>query len=215
MRVPATCIDAQALEARNVSSAPAAVVEQVRGRTHYRSTSACFAGMESADRPRAVRWGLLNNSFVLAALFAARQPSWSGAFSTMGPSCPGLSGSLPGVAPVTIIGQRHIICGMSVLEARLCDRRHVLLAAADTAVMDDGMMSTAIGARIRSMRQAAGLTQQELADRIGTSQPAVARLESGRCAATVNTLVKVSQALDCQLSIVFAKKCVLPEGVQG
>ena len=47
-----------------------------------------------------------------------------------------------------------------------------------------------IGARI-----AAGLTQKELAERIGATQPAIARLERGERLPTVETLYRLAKAL--------------------
>lgn len=46
------------------------------------------------------------------------------------------------------------------------------------------------GQLIREARRRAGLTQAELAARLGTSQPAVARWESGRVSPTVDTLAR-------------------------
>ena len=43
-------------------------------------------------------------------------------------------------------------------------------------------------------RTAAGLSQQELAERMGTTQPFVARLESGRNLPSLRTLLKVAKA---------------------
>jgi transcriptional regulator with XRE-family HTH domain len=48
-----------------------------------------------------------------------------------------------------------------------------------------------IGARI-----AAGLTQQELADRMGMKQPQLARLESATNLPSLETLQRLAQALD-------------------
>jgi ribosome-binding protein aMBF1 (putative translation factor) len=45
-----------------------------------------------------------------------------------------------------------------------------------------------------------GLTQAELAQKIGTKQSAIARLESGTYNPTVNFLSKVAVALDAKLS---------------
>jgi DNA-binding XRE family transcriptional regulator len=52
-------------------------------------------------------------------------------------------------------------------------------------------------------RAAQGLTQAELAKRIGTTQSAVARLENGRGkhSPSLATLAKYAQALGCQLQV--------------
>jgi ribosome-binding protein aMBF1 (putative translation factor) len=53
-------------------------------------------------------------------------------------------------------------------------------------------------------RETAGLTQAELAERIGTKQPALSRLERGGFrTATVETLNKIARALDAELIIRF------------
>ena len=53
-----------------------------------------------------------------------------------------------------------------------------------------------IGARI-----AAGLTQKQVAERIGTSQAAIARLESRTSLPTVETLYRLAQALGLDFAI--------------
>jgi transcriptional regulator with XRE-family HTH domain len=52
-------------------------------------------------------------------------------------------------------------------------------------------------------RHAQGLTQAQLAEKIGTSQSAVARMESGRGAhsPSLATLTKYAQALGCKLEL--------------
>ena len=54
-------------------------------------------------------------------------------------------------------------------------------------------------------RQQAGLTQAEVAERMGTKAPAVARLESGggnkRHSPSIATLRKYAEAVGCQLEI--------------
>jgi ribosome-binding protein aMBF1 (putative translation factor) len=51
-------------------------------------------------------------------------------------------------------------------------------------------------------REMAGLTQAELAERIGTKQPALSRLERGGFkTATVETLTKIAHALNTELII--------------
>ena len=53
-------------------------------------------------------------------------------------------------------------------------------------------------------REEAGLTQEELARRIGTKQPALSRLERGGFQkAKIETLVKIANALNVKLTIQF------------
>lgn len=56
-------------------------------------------------------------------------------------------------------------------------------------------------------REKAGLTQAELAQKIGTKQPALSRLERGAFKkATVETLKKIADALDMQLVVKLQNK---------
>ena len=52
-------------------------------------------------------------------------------------------------------------------------------------------------------RNRAGLTQQELARRMGTTQPVVARLESGRVRPSMRTLERLAKATGSRLLIRF------------
>lgn len=60
------------------------------------------------------------------------------------------------------------------------------------------LASAIIGARAR-----AGLSQAELASRIGTSQSTIARLESGRAMPTTRTLEKIAAATASRLRVVL------------
>jgi transcriptional regulator with XRE-family HTH domain len=55
------------------------------------------------------------------------------------------------------------------------------------------------GARLRELRNAAGLTQRELAKRSGTSSAAISNFEAGNNAPTLGTLVRLAEALECQV----------------
>jgi ribosome-binding protein aMBF1 (putative translation factor) len=55
-------------------------------------------------------------------------------------------------------------------------------------------------------RNCAGLTQQELAKRMGTTQPAVARLESGRTRPSIRTLERLAEATGSRLVIGFERR---------
>lgn len=57
---------------------------------------------------------------------------------------------------------------------------------------------------IRNLREASGLSQAELARRIGSTQPAVARLEAGGVAPTIETLERVAAALGLRLAVSFS-----------
>jgi ribosome-binding protein aMBF1 (putative translation factor) len=55
--------------------------------------------------------------------------------------------------------------------------------------------------RVRLAREKLGITQAELADRIGSTQPAVARLEAGGVSPSLDTLRKIADALGFELVV--------------
>ena len=56
---------------------------------------------------------------------------------------------------------------------------------------------------IRTLREKRGLSQRELAERLGTTQSAIARLEAGNVSPSLPTLDKVAAALGVELVISF------------
>jgi transcriptional regulator with XRE-family HTH domain len=58
-----------------------------------------------------------------------------------------------------------------------------------------------LGERIRVLREANGISQAELARRIGSTQPSIARLEAGRVSPTLETLDRVAAALGAELVV--------------
>lgn len=58
-----------------------------------------------------------------------------------------------------------------------------------------------VGETIRAARETAGVSQRQLAKRMGTSQAAIARLEAGGVAATLTTLQRVATALHLDISV--------------
>ncbi len=56
---------------------------------------------------------------------------------------------------------------------------------------------------LRKTRERQGLTQQELARRLGRPQSMVARWESGEHEFTLGTLARLAEALDCPLTVRF------------
>ena len=58
------------------------------------------------------------------------------------------------------------------------------------------LLSSMINARLRQ-----GLTQQHLADKLNMPQSVIGRIESGKGNPSLNTLLKIAQALDTNLSM--------------
>jgi predicted transcriptional regulator len=56
-------------------------------------------------------------------------------------------------------------------------------------------------AELAARRRAAGLSQAAVADRMGTSQPAVARLEAGVVDARLSTLERYAEAVGGRLEV--------------
>jgi len=67
----------------------------------------------------------------------------------------------------------------------------------------DAQESLALGIRVRTERERRGITQSELAERMGTTQPSVARLEAGGVSPSLGTLHRVAGALGLELVIDF------------
>lgn len=59
----------------------------------------------------------------------------------------------------------------------------------------------AVGAEVLRARNAAGLTQAELAARMDTTLEGVAALEAGRRAPSVDFLVRIADACDARLTV--------------
>ena len=58
---------------------------------------------------------------------------------------------------------------------------------------------TGFGVKLRALRLAAGLTQQELADRVGTNTVGLSRLENGAVLPSWDTAVRIAAALGVSL----------------
>ncbi len=61
-----------------------------------------------------------------------------------------------------------------------------------------------LGARLKSLRQAAGLTQAELARRTGIHRPNIARVEAGRHTPSLDTLTRLAAAIGVTTTTIFA-----------
>jgi transcriptional regulator with XRE-family HTH domain len=64
-----------------------------------------------------------------------------------------------------------------------------------------------IARAVIAARKRAGLTQTELAQRMGTTQPAVTRMESGKVQPSLRTLRRVAEATGSKLTIRLEPSC--------
>ena len=66
--------------------------------------------------------------------------------------------------------------------------------------MDKKALSNAFGAVLRQIRNEKGLTQDDLADRLGINSPYISRLESGQKHPSLEMIWKIAKALGIQAS---------------
>jgi transcriptional regulator with XRE-family HTH domain len=66
---------------------------------------------------------------------------------------------------------------------------------------DRGWFFAQIAEQVADHRKARGLSQKELAELTGTTQSAIARLESGGRPPRIDTLLGIAEALDCDLTV--------------
>lgn len=90
----------------------------------------------------------------------------------------------------------------------LRDRRLDAMSDEARAEFDEALaaarLALEVGEQVRDAREAAGLSQRQLASRMSTSQAAVARLEAGGTSATLTTLQKAAAALDMTIQVNLA-----------
>jgi HTH-type transcriptional regulator / antitoxin HipB len=65
------------------------------------------------------------------------------------------------------------------------------------------IMQEVITQRLKEIRKAKGLTQKELAERMGVKQPEIVRLEKGTNSTTLGTLISFLNAVDGRLEIIY------------
>jgi predicted transcriptional regulator len=66
---------------------------------------------------------------------------------------------------------------------------------------DDGWFFAQIADQVADRRKELELSQAELAELVGTTQSAIARLESGGRPPRIDTLLRIADALDCDLLV--------------
>ena len=77
------------------------------------------------------------------------------------------------------------------------ERLRERLAHAD----EHGWFFAKIAEQVAEERRSRGLSQAELAELTGTTQSAIARLESGGRPPRIDTLLRIANALDCELDV--------------
>jgi transcriptional regulator with XRE-family HTH domain len=72
------------------------------------------------------------------------------------------------------------------------------------------------GELLRRAREKAGITQRELAERLGCTQPAISQVEAGGASLSVATLQRFADALGCDLQLTIVSRGVaFNQGVPG
>ena len=80
----------------------------------------------------------------------------------------------------------------------------------------ESFMNSYVAAQIKVLREQYPLTQGELGEKIGTSQPGVARFENVNYSSwKVETLRKIARALNVRLKITFEEFGTLPDDIDG
>jgi transcriptional regulator with XRE-family HTH domain len=71
---------------------------------------------------------------------------------------------------------------------------------------DQGWFFAQVAKQVAEQRKAHGLSQQELAELTGTTQSAIARLESGGRPPRIDTLLRIAEALDSDLAVELRRR---------
>jgi transcriptional regulator with XRE-family HTH domain len=71
------------------------------------------------------------------------------------------------------------------------------------AELDERKLVKQIAEQVVEHRRLRDLSQQELAELCGTTQPGIARFERGVSPPRVDTLLRIANALDCELVVEF------------
>jgi transcriptional regulator with XRE-family HTH domain len=66
---------------------------------------------------------------------------------------------------------------------------------------DQGWFFSRVADQVSEQRRARDLSQAELAELTGTTQSAIARLEAGGRPPRIDTLLRIAEALDCELVV--------------
>lgn len=72
-----------------------------------------------------------------------------------------------------------------------------------------------VAGQVSEQRLARDLSQKELAELCGTTQSAIARLESGGRPPKIDTLLRIADALDCELDVTLRPRTKTQGGKRG
>jgi DNA-binding XRE family transcriptional regulator len=100
-------------------------------------------------------------------------------------------------------GREVIVLASQIAAAADARGRAADLGANGRAATIDGAR---LGARLRELRVAAGLTQAELARRTGIHRPNIARVEAGRHTPSLETLARLASAIGVSTTRVLAEE---------
>jgi ribosome-binding protein aMBF1 (putative translation factor) len=78
-------------------------------------------------------------------------------------------------------------------------------------VEGEGWFFARIADQVVAQRTARNLSQRELAELVGTTQSAIARLEAGGRPPRIDTLLKIADALDCELTVELRPRGAPPD----
>lgn len=96
-------------------------------------------------------------------------------------------------------GRRAIVAGDAVADAQ-----ERMAADPEYAAQVRGELERLeVARRVRQLREGLNVTQKELADRLGTGQPSIARLESGQVVPRLDFLSRVARALGARVDVRF------------
>src|ERR671937_2554831 len=76
---------------------------------------------------------------------------------------------------------------------------------------DRGWFFAAIADKVAERRQEMGMAQRELAEIVGMTQSRIARLERGGRPPRIDTLLRIADALDCELVVELRPRTTVKE----
>ena len=85
--------------------------------------------------------------------------------------------------------------------AKAIDKRPLERLRERIVTGDRGWFFANIADKVAERRVAMNMSQRELAELVGTTQSAIARLERGGRPPRIDTLLRIAEALDCELVV--------------